>query len=118
MLKQCLFYVLCTRVLPSRDTQISIRCVNVVRSCMSELTFHLLQPQLQISFTDDLRRENASRMYIYSARICHGIYLPSPCLASTLSSVLFLIISPYVKLSWRMTNGTSERRKSSVLTTI
>lgn len=78
MLKQCLFYLLCA-VLPSHDTEISTRCVNVIRSCMSELTFHLLQPQLQISFTDDLSRENASRMYISST---YGIYFLASCLAS------------------------------------
>lgn len=52
------------------------KCVNAVRSCMSKLTFHLLQPQLQISFTDDLRRENASRICMCFTYVAEFIFHP------------------------------------------
>jgi len=64
------------------NIQISTRRVNAVRLCMSELMFHLLQPQLQISFADDLRWENASYICICFMYVAEFIF-PSPCLAST-----------------------------------
>lgn len=96
------------------NTQISTQRVNVIRSCMNGLTFYLLQPQLQISFTDDLRRENASYICICFTYVAEFIF-PSPCLAST----CIILNNKFIRqIVMRMKNGPSKGRKSRTCSNI